>query len=262
MRIVVADGHRLLREGLCHILSSEPDFEVVGEAESGTSVMKAAAECRPDVLLLDIEMGGDDLPTTVNGLLASRPTLGIIALSGHCEPRLVQRLLDLGVRAYLHKGVSQGMLKSTIRDLAVTRQQTVTLSLPTNEAVSVLRMARHADAVATAPAPAVPAGCPLSERELQVLAFVADALTNRQVASRLDITEGTVKRHLRNVFAKLGATSRIDAINKAVDARLILPPRTEPGSGPEPHPGPYVELTGGVRARRAVPKERRLPRKE
>jgi two-component system nitrate/nitrite response regulator NarL len=69
-----------------------------------------------------------------------------------------------------------------------------------------------------------PAG-PLSERELQVLTFVADALTNRQIASRLDITEGTVKRHMRNIFSKLGATSRIDALNKAVDALLIPPSR-------------------------------------
>jgi DNA-binding NarL/FixJ family response regulator len=231
VKIVVADDHRLLREALCHILSAEPDFEVVGEADSGRSAVRIAAESRPDVLLLDIEMPGEDIRATVYELLAGRPALGIIALSVHSEPRLLQQLLDLGVRAYLHKNVSQGMLKSTIRDLAGARQRTVTISLPTNGSVTAPQVSRPPAVASARPVSRVdvpvdaPAGCPLSERELQVLTFVADALTNRQIASRLDITEGTVKRHMRNIFSKLGATSRIDALNKAVDALLIPPSR-------------------------------------
>ncbi|GAA0740872.1 response regulator transcription factor [Dactylosporangium roseum] len=217
-RIVLAGDPRLLRESLRHVLDCEPDFEVVGEADAGLSVVRAVVESQPDVLLLDISMADGDPQELLRELLANRPELGVIVLTNHSEQRLMERLLELGVRAYLHKNISPGTLKSTIRDLVGTSRRTVMITLPRPKPLPVK----------VPPDPREPpepfAGAGLSERELEVLTFVADALTNRQIASRMDIAEGTVKRHLRNVFHKLGASSRIDAVNKALDARLIQPP--------------------------------------
>src|SRR6266571_8294070 len=189
----------------------EPDFEVVGEADAGPSLLRAVAKCRPGVLLLDITLADGDPRELLHELLDDHPDLDVIVLTNHSDQRLMERLLDLGVRAYLHKNISPGMLKSTIRDVAGTSRQTVMISLPIAPALRP-------------PPPAPAAGAALPERELEVLTFVAEALTNRQIASRMDIAEGTVKRHLRNVFHKLRASSRIDAVNKALDAGLMPPP--------------------------------------
>jgi DNA-binding NarL/FixJ family response regulator len=222
VRIVVAGDPRLLRQALCDVLSSEPDFEVVGEADSGRAVGLAVGEAAPDVLLLDITLLNRDPQTMLRELLNEYPELDVVVLSLDGDPLLMRRLLDIGVRAYLHKNISKGMLKSTIRDVADHRQQTVTISLPARGAIPLPR-GEEPPAGVVEPVRGTGTGCPLSGRELQVLTYVAEALTNRQIASRMEITEGTVKRHLRNVFHKLRATSRIDAVNKAIDARLIEP---------------------------------------
>jgi DNA-binding NarL/FixJ family response regulator len=218
MRIVVADSSRLLREALSHVLDSEPDFDVVGDADSGPSLLRLVAEREPDVVLIDIEMPGEDPGLLVRQLHEVSPTLAVVALSLHGDPRLLPGLVDLGVSAYLHKGISQSLLKSTIRDVAGSRRQTVTISIRAGVSIPLPEQAPPSTPSADAQ--------PLSVRELEVLQLVAEAMTNRQVASRMDIAEGTVKRHLRNIFAKLDATSRIDAVNKAVDAELIQPPGT------------------------------------
>ncbi|WUH94319.1 response regulator transcription factor [Streptomyces sp. NBC_00433] len=223
VRIVVVDDHRLPREALCHVLDSEPDLEAHG-VDSGASAVRAVRECRPDVVLLDIEISGTDAAVTVRDLLACGRPVGIVVLHARRDLVLMQQLLDLGVRAYLHKSVSQGLLLSTIRDVAGTKEETAT--------ITVLPGSARGDAEAPRLPPPAPEACAahlLSAREVEVLTLVADALTNRQVAARLDITEATVKRHLRNVFNKLGATSRIDAVNKAVDALAGWPATAREG---------------------------------
>lgn len=216
MKILVADDHRLLRGALCQILNREPDFDVVGEADSSSSTIRAASETRPDVVLLGIELTMDSAQSTVSELLMGDPALGIVILCIQAEPVRVQRMLNLGVSAYLHKSISLELLKSTIRDIAGGGRQTMMLSLPMQSSV-ILPGTRAPESTEREPVARSPAQSPLSDRELQVLACVADAMTNRQIAAYLDITEGTVKRHLRNIFSKLGATSRIDAVNKGVN---------------------------------------------
>ncbi|MFJ8636312.1 LuxR C-terminal-related transcriptional regulator [Streptomyces sp. NPDC093568] len=219
VRIVVVDDHRLPREALCHVLDSEPDLEAHG-VDSGPSAVRAVTECRPDVVLLDIATPGPDPASAVRELLDCGHPVGIVVLHAQSDLLLMQRLLDLGVCAYLHKSVSQGLLLSTVRDIAGAKQQTVTITVPSGCA----RAGTVVPQPAAEPARDMPASDLLSARELVVLTLVAEALTNRQVASRMDITEATVKRHLRNIFSKLGATSRIDAVNKAINALVIQPP--------------------------------------
>ncbi|WP_067535460.1 response regulator [Nocardia crassostreae] len=207
IRILVADDHTLLREALCDLLRAEADFEVVAQAATGTGTIQLAGEHRPDVLLLDLEMPESDPPETVRRLLSQDPALRIIVLSMHDEQQLVQQLLSLGVRGYLHKGAGRHTLTSAIRQSVGDGQQTVTLSVSPE---SLRARAEEPEDPGT-----------LSAREREVLMLVAEALSNRQIATRLGVTEATVKRHLRNIFTKLEAVSRIDAVNRAVERALI-----------------------------------------
>ncbi|KAA0020122.1 response regulator [Antrihabitans cavernicola] len=207
IRILVADDHTMLREALCDLLRGEPDFEIVAEAGTGTTAIRLAGEHRPDVLLLDLEMPESNPPETVRRLLAQDPTLRIIILSMHDGQELVQQLVSLGVRGYLNKGAGRHTLVSAIRQSMDAGPQAITLS------VSLSSLQQRADE------PADPST--LSTREREVLALVAEALSNRQVAGRLGVTEATIKRHLRNIFTKLEAVSRIDAVNRAVERGYI-----------------------------------------
>lgn len=213
VRILVADDHTLLRQALCDLLRTEPRFEVVAEAASGESAVQLAERHQPDVVLLDVEMPENDPPSTVRRLLARDPLLRIVVLSMYDTPELVQQFLGLGVHGYIHKSASLETLVSAILAPRHHQQRTVTITVSPGSL-----LARGAE-------PPKPGD--LSARELEVLAFVAEALSNRQIAVRLSITEGTVKRHLRNIFGKLGAVSRIDAVNKAV-ARSLIKPQNQP----------------------------------
>ena len=223
VRILVADDHTLLREALCDLLRAEADFEIVAQAGNGEDAISLAAEHRPDVVLLDIEMPRSDPPTTVRRLLQGDPTLPIVVLSMYDGQQLVQELLALGVRGYLHKSTGRETLVTAIRECAADVRRTVTVSISPDS----LRR----------PSPEPDGSGPLSERELEVLVHVAQAMSNRQVAGRLGIAEGTVKRHMRNIFSKLDAVSRIDAVNKATELGQL--PRQQ-SSAPAPYTAPAV----------------------
>ncbi|WP_336087587.1 response regulator transcription factor [Nocardia sp. SSK8] len=202
IRILVADDHTLLREALCELLAAEPDLDVVAQAGTGPATLALAAEHRPDVLLLDLEMPGSDPPDTVRRLLAQDPALRVIVLSMHDGGHLVRQLLSLGVRGYLHKGTGRHTLTAAIRQSVDDHAPAVTLSVSPSSLL-------------TTPED------PLSTREHEILTLVAEARNNRQIATALGITEATVKRHLRNIFAKLEAVSRLDAVNRAIELSLL-----------------------------------------
>jgi DNA-binding NarL/FixJ family response regulator len=205
VRVVVADDHTFLRQAIRDLLSLQESIDVVGEAWDGPSLLQVTGAIRPDVVLLDVQMPGTDALATVRSLADTSPNTRTIVLSMYDDPLLVQEMLRLGVSGYLHKSVGQAELLAAVR-AAGTRDRLVTVSLSR----SAIELMPSADPRAT-----------LSERERQVLTLVAQAMTNRQIAVTLDITEGTVKRHLRNIFEKLGAVSRIDAVNRATAASLI-----------------------------------------
>lgn len=204
--VVLVDDHVLMRQGLREILDTQPDLLVVGEAGDSASAVEMVVEHQPRVVLLDVEIPGADVTQTVSTLRRHAPNTEIIILSMYDGPHLLRRLLGLGIRGYLLKSVSRDELVSAIRH-ACDGDSHVTLS------VSRRSLAQLPQAAG-----------PLSQRELDVLELAAHAMSNAQIAARLFLTEATVKRHLSNIFGKLGAVSRIDAVNKAVAASLIPPP--------------------------------------
>ncbi len=205
--VVLVDDHTLLRDGLRDILQIEPDIVVVGEAGHSRQALELVEARRPDLVVLDVGIPGDSVTHTVGEIHRLSPHTSVLILSVYDDPVVVRSLLDLGVRGYLLKSVGRHDFVAAVRGVHHDPDRVV-LSISQQS----LRQVNGSGAGV------------LSVREREVMMLVAAALSNTQIASRLDITEGTVKRHLRNVFTKLGAVSRIDAVNKAV-AMQLLPSR-------------------------------------
>ncbi|MDH6113689.1 DNA-binding NarL/FixJ family response regulator [Kitasatospora sp. MAP12-15] len=206
--VLLVDDHTLVRAGVREILESHDDIVVVSEAATSSDAITEARRHSPDIILLDVELPGGEPVDTVRQLRALVPRSQIIMLSMYDGPQLLRRLISAGIRGYLLKSVDRQQLLSAIRSvrngpdgmvLAVSRD-------------SLAQMQQVTEGV-------------LSARELEILELVADALSNSQISTRLAITEATVKRHLSNVFVKLGAVSRIDAVNKAIASSLITSKR-------------------------------------
>ncbi|MGW3966987.1 response regulator [Amycolatopsis sp. NPDC005003] len=204
--IVVADDHTLFRQGLCELLATDPEFAVTGDAAHGDEAVALVQRLRPNILLLDVEMPGPSAKAVIERVGRMSPDTAVVILTMHDAPAVVRDLLDSGAAAYLVKSIARDELISAIRSVSRSKDN-VLLSVPRATMESLER--RQAQRTL------------LSERELEVLRLVAAAMSNAQIASRLFISEGTVKRHLTNIYGKLGAASRVDAINKAVQAGFI-----------------------------------------
>jgi DNA-binding NarL/FixJ family response regulator len=197
--ILIVDDHALVREGLREILETQQDMHVVGEAADSDTTVTLAAEQQPDIVLLDVEIPGSEVTATVAQIRDRSPGSRVIILSMYEGPQLVQALIDAGIRGYLLKSIHWQELVVAIRAVRADNNRIV-LGV-SKESLRVVQQG--------------PAPGNLSARELEVLNLAAQALSNSQIAARLHLTEATVKRHLRNVFVKLGAVSRLDAVNKA-----------------------------------------------
>lgn len=205
-RVLIVDDHMLVREGLRRILQAQDDMDVVGEAGDSAAAVAVAARERPDIVLLDVEIPGGEAAATVRKLRSASPESRVIILSMHEGPTLVQELLAAGIRGYLLKSIHWQELVLAIRTVHLDPDRVVL-----GVSGQSLRSAQQGTGEAMA----------LSTREREILSLVRDALSNGQIASRLSLKEATVKRHLRNVFVKLGAVSRIDAVNKATQLGLF-----------------------------------------
>lgn len=197
VRIMIASGYRLLGEALAELLITEPKFTVVGHASDSETAFRLAQQTLPAIVLLDLDTSRYS-EHTMRQLLQLTPAPRMIILGAYADPGFAKRMFALGAHGYLHKAIGRQDLVLAIYQILSSRRTMTLLDSP-------------------AAPPESPDSLPglLTEREREVMALVATALSNRQIAGRLKITEGTVKRHLRNIFGKLGAVSRIDAVNKA-----------------------------------------------
>lgn len=206
LQVLLVDDHTLFREGLAELLSAEDDVNIVGKAGDSVTAVRLAGSKRPQVVLLDVEMPYHPVRITIRGIRRASPKTRILILTMHDDPTLVQEVLAAGAHGVLVKTATREELVCAVR--AVGYQGKTVLSVSRRSAAAL----------------AGPASNPLSPRELEVLKLVGQALSNAQIASQLFITEGTVKRHLTNIYGKLSAVSRLDAVNKAVAAQLIRSP--------------------------------------
>jgi DNA-binding NarL/FixJ family response regulator len=202
--IVLVDDHMLVREALGQLLSVEPDFRVVGQTGDSEHALELISRLRPQCVLLDVEMPGGDVVETVARIRHLTPNVNVLILSMYDDPRLVRTLLALGVRGYLLKSVGHRELVNAIR------------AVIENPGRVVLSVSPHGLGITDQTPPVL-----LSQQEQRILTLTAQALSNAQIGRQLNLKEATVKRHLHNAFTKLGAVSRIDAVNKAVAKGLI-----------------------------------------
>ncbi|MGW0808327.1 response regulator [Nonomuraea sp. NPDC002799] len=209
IRVAIVDDHTLFRVGLREIIESQKDMEVVGEAGDACNALALVAQVKPDVLLLDVSIPGGDVTDNIHEIGQASPATRIVILSMQDDPELILELVGLGIRGYLHKSASWDELIAAIR-----------MATPGTDRV-LLAVSRQSLLGMPAGAAGKPVSGLLTPRELEVLELVAKAMSNAQIAAAVMLTEATVKRHLHNIFVKLGAVSRIDAVNKATAASLI-----------------------------------------
>ena len=206
-RILIADDHTVLREGMRNLLEKEKDIEVVGEASDGDEAAKLGAELKPDVVLMDIVM------PKLSGVEASRlikkasPATAILVLTAYSDIRYIIGLLEAGACGYLLKSARGEDIVRAIR--AVRSGDSVLDPVITRK---LLERAMGSPAATGEPG----AKGLLSQREIEVLRLAASGMSNKDIAKQLFLTVRTVKAHLANIFNKMGCGSRTDAIIKGL----------------------------------------------
>ena len=206
IRVIAVDDHQVVRGGIRYALLAYDDVELVGEAHSGEDAVRLCLQTQPDVVLMDMMMGGMDGVETTRAIREQCPGVQILILSSFYDEGFVPRAMQAGAIGYLLKGVSNQELVEAIR--AAHAGQPVLAK----EAMAAL-------VEAATPAPKL--GDDLSEREREVLALLAQGLSNKEIAEQLFLSVATVKYHVRLLLSKLGASSRAEAIALAWQHGLI-----------------------------------------
>jgi len=211
IRVLIADDHSVVREGLRMFLGLDEELEVIGEAEDGAEAVHLAQQLRPDVVLMDILMPGMDGITATAAIRRALPETEVLALTSVLEDASVVGAVRAGAIGYLLKDTRAEALCRAIKAAAAGQVQ-----------LTPQAAARLMHTVSTPTSPEA-----LTERETEVLQLLARGESNKQIARGLHITEKTVKTHVSNIFSKLGVQSRIQAALYAVRVGLVSPGMTE-----------------------------------
>lgn len=199
--VLLVDDHAIVRGGLRALLSTTDDLVVVGEAADAEEAVRLATGLRPAVVLMDLSMPGTDGVRATSAVLAAHPEAHVLVLTSLAEQRWILDALEAGAEGYLLKHSEPEVILAGIREVVAGGSP-----LDPKAARTLLTSRRG-----TTPAAPAPAASPLSDREEEVLAMVAQGLPNKTIGRRLGISERTVKAHLTNVFTRLGVVDRTQA---------------------------------------------------
>jgi len=202
IRILCADDHPLLLDGVAALIGTEPDMRLVAAATSGMEAIRQFRATLPDITLMDLQMGGMNGVDAIGAIRTEWPWAKIIVLSTFGGDAMAQRALKAGAQAYLLKGLARGELLDTIR-LVHGGAKWVQAEVASSIATHISETA-------------------LTDREVEVLGHIADGKSNKQIAYNLSINEETAKTHVKNILAKLHATGRTHAVTLALRRGIIL----------------------------------------
>lgn len=206
VRVLLADNHTMFRQGLAGLLAAYGDIEVVGEVPNDADALSIAREVEPDVVVMQVQLPFERAKETLREMRAFERPPKVVVVTMFEEPQYIRELMGLGASAYLLKSSSAEHLVAAVRGAVFDpKGSNVVVGMPR----SMLEDTREGE------------GGVLSARELEVLLLSARGLSNRQIANRLHLSEATVKRHLANIYPKIGVSSRGEAARKALSENWI-----------------------------------------
>jgi DNA-binding NarL/FixJ family response regulator len=210
IRLLVADDHPVVRNGICGMFAGDPEFEVVGEAGDGEEAVRLAMALTPDVVLMDLRMPRMDGTSAIAELIRRGTPARVLVLTTFDSDREVLAAIEAGATGYLLKDAPRDELRRAVRAAA------------SGEAVLSPSVAKTVLGQVRTPASQSET---LTEREIEVLVLVARGATNRVAASQLFVSEATVKAHLLHIYAKLGVNDRAAAVAEGFNRGLLVPER-------------------------------------
>jgi len=211
-RILLVDGHHMVRQGIRHLLELETDFEVVGEAESGRQAVGQARELKPDIVLIEARLPSLDAVEVTKRIKSERPEVAVVVLTYSEEERYVVELLRAGVGGYLLKSSPGNELVQGIRFVRAG-------AFVCHQKIEQILLKK----VSSTQQVALDFGQYLTRREAEVLQLAGKGLGNRDIGDYLGLTEGTVKSYFVNIFGKLGVGSRTEAVLEAIRRGWLRP---------------------------------------
>jgi DNA-binding NarL/FixJ family response regulator len=211
IRLLIADDHPVVRDGLSGMLTADPGFEVLGEAADGAEAVRLAQALQPDVILMDLRMPEMDGVSAIAELARRGVASRVLVLTTYDTDSHVLSAIEAGATGYLLKDAPRAELLRAVR--AAARGEAV---LSPSVATRLIGRVRS------------PETGPLSQRELEVLELVAGGSTNREAAARLFVSQATVKTHLLHIYAKLGVSDRAAAVAEAFNRGLLTPGTKRP----------------------------------
>ncbi len=209
IKVVLGDDHTLVRQGLHRAIDQTDDIEVVGEASSGTELLRVVKETEPDIAILDIRMPEMDGIEAARHITGDRPEIGIVMLTAYDDRQFVVDAVRAGAKGYVLKTREAEHLLRTVR-LVAEGNMVIDPDLVVAVADELSAAQKGERGTET-----------LTERELEILQLLAFGYTNKEIAGRIFVSPDTVKTHLEHVYQKLGASDRTAAVAEAMRRRLI-----------------------------------------
>lgn len=214
IRVLIADDHTVVREGVRQILNKEPDMEVVGESSDGKEALEMIRNLKPDVAILDLVMPGVSGLEVISLIKETAPACAVVVLSMHSKESMIHRMLDAGALGYVLKASPSSDVIEAVR--SARRGEYYLSSKVKAELISVYLQSRKEK-------PAVKGYDLLSEREQQVFRLVAEGNSTNKIADLLSVSPKTVEKHRTNVMKKMGIKDRLELVKEAIKIGIIDP---------------------------------------